>query len=130
MKKILIASILCILASCNNTPGNKQQQHPKKTESSKNKRVEIKSTAITKAGIRDSLIGIWTHGPNENASFKIDRETFYYTEDFASYKYTLIKDSVHVFYDDGAETFFVKFKGKDTLVLNGEYGETTFFRMK
>ncbi|MFY8180534.1 MAG: hypothetical protein ACOVLG_02075 [Flavobacterium sp.] len=67
-----------------------------------------------------SIIGIWTDGSSENATFEINKSTIFYIDSLKEFKYKLKKDSLFIFYDD--YTFKGKIKiSKDTLfITNGD----------
>jgi len=130
MKRTIVIAVFCVIMACNNSPETNNKHKVSKTNTVKRETSLVKKRIIDKTDVNDNLVGIWTKSPNENATFKIDKTTFYYPEHDASYKYKLKKDSVKVFYDDFEGSYAVKFKGKDTLILNGEDGESVFYRMK
>jgi hypothetical protein len=74
-----------------------------------------------------SILGIWTDGSTENATFEINKKTIFYVDLLKEYK--LKKDSVFIFYDD------YTFKGKikistDTLYITNEGIERKYWRFK
>ena len=82
------------------------------------------STAII-----EKILGIWGIVGDENASFDIQKNKFFYPESSKSYKYKIVNDSLKIKYDDYEGAFLIKMKGKDTLVLIGDE-EQTYYRFK
>ena len=81
----------------------------------------------TKTASKERLIGVWGQHINENANFKIVKDSIYYFED-KYYKYSLKKDSVFIYLDNST------WKGKyyfrnDSLILR-DTRESKFVRIK
>jgi hypothetical protein len=77
----------------------------------------------------NSILGIWTDGSTENATFEINKKTIFYVDLLKEYEYKLKKDSLFIFYDD--YTSKRKFKiSKDTLYITNEGIERKYWRFK
>ncbi|QIL76320.1 hypothetical protein [Hymenobacter sp. HDW8] len=71
------------------------------------------------------ILGSWTDSANNNAVFEIRKDSIYYIDQFAAYKYRLRGDSIVIFYPD------LKFSGsisfhKDTLIITSIDGSAKF----
>ena len=74
------------------------------------------------------LIGIWTDGSSENASFEIKSDSIQYLDPFEEYKYDRYGDSIVIYYSDyiyKGRIFLVK----DTLVMKSNE-ESKFWRFE
>lgn len=49
---------------------------------------------------KDRLLGIWTDGSTENATFYIQRDSIFYVDQLTAYKYGLRGDSITINYPD------------------------------
>jgi hypothetical protein len=116
--KVGFLSILgiIILNSC-----NKVKSMDNSTRLANNKNIEN--------SLRKKIIGIWTSEGSINTDFKIDEKSFYYVEDFASYKYSLKGDSITISYPDYDYKGKVSFK-QDTLILSTEDRDVKYWRFK
>lgn len=79
--------------------------------------------------LKDKLIGIWTDGMTENATFDIQRDSIVYIDQLVAYRYTLKEDCVTINYPDWNFVGHVSF-AKDTLVISSEDGQTKYWRFK
>jgi hypothetical protein len=76
------------------------------------------------------ILGTWTDGSTENATFDIQEDSIFYVEEMQSYPYSLSRDTMSIRYPD------MSFKGKvyfitDTMVLtDAESGTTKYIRFK
>jgi len=75
------------------------------------------------------LLGIWAAVGEENASFVIDGKKITYPQSFKSFYYFLHKDSLTIQYDDFQETYLVRIRPTDTLILIGNEKQV-FYRFK
>ncbi|GAO42511.1 hypothetical protein FPE01S_01_15260 [Flavihumibacter petaseus NBRC 106054] len=76
----------------------------------------------------DSIIGVWTDGTNEFASFHIMKDSIYYTDQGESYPYRLKENTITIIYPDFTYKATLRMK-KDTLVMYSEdYGASKFWR--
>jgi hypothetical protein len=83
-------------------------------------------SAIQKA----QILGAWTDGKYENATFDIQQDSIFYTDEMVSYPYTLKGDSITIRYLDVSFMGVIYFI-KDTLVLSDpEFGTTKYYRYK
>jgi len=63
-----------------------------------------------------NILGIWTDGSSENASFDIRKDSIYYVDQFATYKYSLTGDSIKIYYPDWTFTGAISLLN-DTLTI-------------
>ncbi|TSD65045.1 hypothetical protein FFF34_014235 [Inquilinus sp. KBS0705] len=138
MKKLVCIPLIATLFACS-TATKPKAAHS--TQVTKDTTVTVKTAVLVKDTLKQTsapdensnaskLIGLWIGKGDENVSFKVTKESFYYPDHSAYYKYTITGDSVKVKYEDGPLIFGVAFKGRDTLIMNGIYGTDTFFRKK
>jgi hypothetical protein len=79
---------------------------------------------------KEKLLGAWTDGSSENATFTFEKDSIFYTDEMVSYPYSLTGDSLIITYPD------MSFQGRayfinDTLVLSDpEFGTTKYTRFK
>jgi hypothetical protein len=123
VKQLAILIGIVTLFSCNETKRNAKiiNQH-----------IEIKSTEKSTEGnnpLRKKILGIWTSKGAINADFKIDEKTFYYVDDFANYKYSLIGNTITINYPDYVYKGKVSFNN-DTLILRNEENEVKYWKFK
>jgi hypothetical protein len=68
----------------------------------------------------EKIIGLWTDGSSENASFKIGKDSVYYVDKFISYPYyTDDSDSIHIKFEDYIFSAHLSWHG-DTLVFTDQ----------
>ena len=86
----------------------------------------------SKQDVAEKLLGVWIVKGSEtgNAIFLLRDSVIYYPETDASYPYKIEADTLIVKYDDYIQHLGFKFLGNDTLVLVGEDGPNTFYRVK
>jgi hypothetical protein len=77
---------------------------------------------------KDQLLGAWTDGSTENATFDIGKDSIFYLDQMTSFPYMLKGDSLTIVYPDISFRGTAKFSG-DTLILNDpEFGTTKYTR--
>lgn len=80
--------------------------------------------------LKDKIKGIWSDGSSENASFVIKTDSIYYVDQFTSYKYELIENTIKIKYPDWIFVAKVSFL-KDTLIMDSEEnGISKFWKFK
>lgn len=89
----------------------------------------VTNVKTDKDSLNYRVLGIWAAIGEENATFEIKANEIYYPDQFASYKYKLVNDSMKIEYDNYNATFLVKMNGNDTLVFRGSDTQT-YFRFK
>jgi hypothetical protein len=122
-KQLIILIGIVTLFSCNDTKRNAKIT---------NQHIEIKSTEKSTEEnnpLRKKILGIWTSKGAINADFKIDEKTFYYVDDFANYKYSLIGNTITINYPDYVYKGKVSFNN-DTLILRNEENEVKYWKFK
>ena len=131
MTKTIIFSFLFVaITSCDNSQNEStNEEHDSNVKSSFIKETPddtLKHAAFEK-GI---LLGAWTDGSSENATFIIEKDSIFYADEMISYPYSLRGDSLTITYPD------MSFQGiayfiSDTLVLSdSEFGTTKYTRFK
>lgn len=71
-------------------------------------------------------MGIWTNGSTLNATFKIEKKSIYYVDDFKDYNYNLINDTIKINYPDYTYRAEVILRN-DTLIMNSkEYNQAKY----
>ena len=103
-----------------------------KTKKSTSKSDKINQTEFSKnSGITKSkIMGIWTDGSTENATFEINSKSFYYVDDFKDYSYELNKDTIQINYADHVYRAKILLRN-DTLIMNSkEYKQAKYWRFK
>jgi hypothetical protein len=130
MMRILIA-FLIVFSACSSPVSNTKEplvstvavkQNPQLTEE-----VKVSPTEIIE---KNQLLGAWTDGSTENATFDISKDSIFYLDEMTSFPYTLQGDSLTIVYPDMSFQGTVKFLG-DTLVLSDpEFGTTKYTKFK
>jgi len=75
------------------------------------------------------FLGIWTDGYSENASFNIRKDSIYYVDQFATYKYDIIGDSIKIYYPEWTFAGSISMS-KDTMTIISEDGTTKYWKFK
>jgi len=134
MRKISLIIIAVILASCSNTP--KEEKSNKDTVQAKPAASSAKLTPISNAVdtansiSAKKLMGIWMSNDSSEPTFQIKKSTIHYYRDAKTFAYKVLGDSLSIEYEDGPMKFSYKFKGSDTLIMNGMFGESILYRVK
>lgn len=128
--------------SCNenatNLIGNKDSAKFSQTDSVKNNLIKVdrgdkKDDSVIKQHqlINEHIKGLWVLVGDEtgNVSLDIKSDSIYYPDSFKSYKYTIIGDSIKIYFSDFVGSYLVEMKGADTMFFNGEQKEK-YFRSK
>lgn len=80
-------------------------------------------------GLRGKILGVWTDGNTENATFEIGEDSILYVERLTSYKHSLTGDSLKIMYPDYVYAGRISFKD-DTLVMDSNEGTSKFRKFK
>lgn len=129
MKNVVIALILIGFCWVACGPGKNSDEA---TDSTEVVLVPDKGTMAVNnisATSKEKILGAWTGGEYDNATFDIRQDSMYNVEHLESYKYTLNKDSIKIYYPDfvySAKIYFIK----DTLVMSSEDGEAKYWKFK
>ena len=131
MIRFYSAVLLCFFIGCN-TPVSDSASKSSLTVLQKEQKSarSDRSTNELRAIKKEKIIGAWTDGNSENASFDISKDSIYYADQLDSFPYVLKDDTITIFYPD------MIFKGRihlqgDTLILkSAEFGESRFTRFK
>jgi WD40 repeat protein len=120
MKLIAIFSLLLLVGcNCGHTSSAAKEVATHPTESP----ILPKESTIN----RNSVLGTWTDGSTENATFDMQRDSIFYVDQFTAYKYNLEGNSITINYPDSVFSGKVSFI-KDTLVITSEDGTTKFWK--
>ena len=132
MTRIICLSFLLIfISSCDSSvstaaPAQKSKAINSSTSIENEYKVAKPHSNIQKT----QILGAWTDGKYENATFDIQQDSIFYTDEMVSYPYTLKGDSITIRYPDMSFMGVVYFI-KDTLVLSDpEFGTTKYYRFK
>jgi len=124
MNKNLIILPIAIFYGCNNAPKSGRSLH----DSLKRKSANELSRKLN--NFKQKLIGIWTDGSSDNATFDIKKDSIFYVDQFKSYRYSLNQDSIKIYYPDFTYTAKVYFID-DTLVMDSQDdGIAKFWKFK
>ncbi|HZH95694.1 MAG TPA: hypothetical protein VEY06_07405 [Flavisolibacter sp.] len=129
--KHLCSALIILLSACNfeqNTDTIKDSTITKDTLTQIEK-APIQVDDNAKQTNQSDLSGVWTDGSSENATLDIRKDSIYYVDQSASYKYSLSNDSIKILYPDWTFTGAVIFN-KDTLVIASEDGTTKYWKFK
>ena len=94
--------------------------------------IEIKQKELSKNPkiTKNMILGIWTNGSTENATFEIKPKTIYYVDDFKDYKYSLKNDTIEINYPDYVYRAGISLRN-DTLIMNSkEYSQAKYWKFK
>lgn len=79
---------------------------------------------------QNMIMGIWTNGSTENATFQIKTKTIYYVDDFKDYSYKLKNDTIEIDYPDYTYRAEILLRN-DTLIMNSkEYSQAKYWKFK
>lgn len=126
--KLLSTLLVILFAACNFVQKDTIQDNTRTKDTTK----EIKQTVSkvannAKQSNYSKLLGIWTDGNSENAVFDIRKDSIYYVDQFATYRYSLTGDTITIFYPDWTFTGAISFS-KDTLIIASEDGVTKYWK--
>lgn len=131
MTKIAFLFSFAVLTGC--SASDSSSNSTADTLSSKKEQVPatISKPILTKPGVtREQLLGLWTHGLTEHATFHIGKDSIYYVEQLESYPYVLQGDSMTIFFTDYSSKSKVELVD-DTLVLSSaDFDTSKFTRFK
>lgn len=130
MRFATLIPVLFFLAACNGNPEKEYSPGDSTTVKPTPASADKPTQPSREAKESTQLLGIWGKSEDENASFQILKDSIYYPEHDAYYHYKITGDSIRIKYDDYEGSFNFRFKGNDTLILNGMYGEQTYIRRK
>ena len=106
------------------------------TNNNQNDTISLKqnnSLILLKEKSSDSLsakiLGVWTDGSTENATFDIGKDTIFYVDQLEGYKYFINKDSIRINYSDWTYTGKIRIE-QDTLILSSEDGISKYWKFK
>jgi len=121
---------LFILIACNSGQNTAAVQDSLATTGTTKKITKaISQNENTEQSKLANILGVWTDGSSENASFDIRKDSIYYVDPFSTYKYSLTDDSIKIFYPDWTFTGEIHLS-KDTLIIASEDGTTKYWKFK
>lgn len=85
------------------------------------------SKPVVDSGSQTKVIGIWTDGNSENASFQISKDSIYYVDHFLTFKYEVKGDSIYIHYPDYFYRAGITFSGDSMILKNAEMGRRSYF---
>jgi hypothetical protein len=77
---------------------------------------------------KPTIIGIWTDGQTENATFQITDDSIYYVDSNQSFAYRILGDSITIKFDGFDDSFKIERATKDSLILSKNYEKSIFWR--
>jgi hypothetical protein len=77
-----------------------------------------------------AIIGIWTDGQTENATFQITDDSIYYVDSNQSFAYRILGDSITIKFDGFDDAFKIERATKDSLILSMNNERSIFWRFK
>ena len=84
---------------------------------------------ISVTELKEKIIGIWTDGESENATFQISRDSIYYVDNIKNYNYSLDQDSIKINYLDFTYSGKLSFIN-DTLVMESNEDVSKFWKFE
>jgi hypothetical protein len=85
----------------------------------------------TKSIINKSLVvGIWTNGQTENATFEIEKDSIYYVDSFQKFKYIIVGDSITIKFDGFDNVSKIEKVTRDSLILKQGNDRMIFWKFK
>ena len=102
------------------------------TKNTSSKAIEIKQKESNRNSeiTQNMIMGIWTDGSTENATFEIKSKSIYYVDDFKDYSYELKNDTIEIKYPDYIYRAKVLLRN-DTLIMNSkDYNQAKYWRFK
>lgn len=123
----LILSLILLTLSCslnNQTNDNKLDTN----KSSLNDTVRLTNNKNDKT-LDKKILGIWTDGTTDNATLDIRKDSIFYVDQFQTYKYSVVNDTIQIYYSDWTYKGKVEYK-KDTLIFSSEESVSKYWKFK
>ena len=79
---------------------------------------------------KPTIIGIWTDGQTENATFQITDDSIYYVDSNQSFAYRILGDSITIKFDGFDDVFKIEKATKDSLILSKNNEKSIFWQFK
>jgi hypothetical protein len=124
--KVVLILILFFIFSCNSNKSSSDEEN--KSQPIVRGKYEGTASLLSDTVVHthnSDLYGLWTDGSTENATFEIRKDSIYYVEQFAAYKYVLDEDFITIYYPDTTYRGRLKIVD-DELEIVSEDGSTTF----
>jgi hypothetical protein len=130
MMRTLIALVI-VFTSCSSSVSNTKNSVDSLSDVKKSYHTKVVSQERSRGLLRkDQLLGAWTDGSTENATFDIGKDSIFYLDEMRSFPYSLKGDSLTIDYPDMSFQGTATFLG-DTLILRDpEFGTTKYTRFK
>lgn len=126
MKKLMLRLLVAaMLTSCSVKNDNPESNR----ETIENQDTIANDTEIEKMEL-NQVLGVWTDGTGPNASFRIEEDSIYDVEHFERTKYQVANDTIIIFYPDEPFKARILKLDKDSLIYEGQYGISKFWRFK
>ncbi|MEI6946711.1 hypothetical protein V9K67_05870 [Paraflavisolibacter sp. H34] len=130
MMRILIAFIFVCSACSSSVSNTKGSADSPSAIEPTSLRVDVDRDNPVRSTDKALLLGAWTDGSTENATFNVGKDSIFYLDEMTSFPYTMKGDSLTIFYPDMSFQGTAKFAG-DTLILSDpEFGMTKYTRFK
>lgn len=95
-------------------------------------KVVTKANSVTEEPIipikRETLLGAWTDGNSDNASFGIYHDSIFYVDALETYHYKISADSLFIDYSDWMSKIKVTKLTEDSMMWESDMGQSTFWR--
>lgn len=76
------------------------------------------------------IIGIWTNGQTENATFEINKDSILYVENYQKYSYNIVGDSLIIHFDGFDSASKIDKLSNDSLILFKGRKRLKYWRFK
>lgn len=135
---------LSLIVGCDSQSRQKMQTQNQEPVNNKNTnstevaqiadKVTVKVDSVKETPIVDvkqeMLIGAWTDGSSENASFGIDKDSIFYVDAFETYHYKMSADSIFIDFIDWTSEIKVTKLTEDSMVWESDMGKSILWRFK
>jgi hypothetical protein len=91
---------------------------------------KIATKIYNKAIDISNIQGIWTDGQTENATFRINKDSIYYVDNFQSFKYEISSDTLIIKFDGFNDVSKIIKIDKDSLILFKDNQRLKFWKFK
>lgn len=132
MKIQISILIFLLLLGCQQKEAVSKSKSEEKITNTTSEAVETKQKEFDRNSkiTQNMIMGIWTNGSTENATFEIKSKSIYYVDDFQDYSYKLKNDTIEIKYPDYIYRAKILLKN-DTLIMNSkEYSQAKYWRFK
>jgi hypothetical protein len=128
MMRISIAFLIICSACSSSVSQSTDSADSSSTIEQKAQQVNVANDNPPNSVDKNQLLGAWTDGSTENATFDIGKDSIFYLDQMTSFPYTVKGDTLTIVYPDMSFRGTANFSG-DTLILNDpEFGTTKYTR--